>query len=86
VVTRSGALPEMVRHTVDGWVCGEVTASAIAEGLEYFLSDRERARRAGEEARAWERAFSPSRFASEWGDVFASRADLVASTVRTQAS
>lgn len=86
VVTRSGALPEMVRHTVDGWVCGEVSAAAIAEGLEYFLSDPERARRAGEEARAWERAFSPSRFASEWADVFASRTDLVASTVRTQAS
>ena len=86
VVTRSGALPEMVRHTVDGWVCGEVTASAIAEGLEYFLSDPERARRAGDEARAWERAFSASRFASEWGDVFASRTDLVAPTVRTQPS
>ena len=86
VVTRSGALPEMVRHTVDGWVCDEVTASAIAEGLEYFLSDPARARRAGEEACAWERAFSRSRFASEWADIFASRTDLVASTVRTQAS
>jgi glycosyltransferase involved in cell wall biosynthesis len=86
VVTRSGALPEMVRHTVDGWVCGEATAAAIAAGLEYFLSDPERARRAGEEARAWERAFSPSSFASEWADVFESRTDLVASTARTQAS
>jgi glycosyltransferase involved in cell wall biosynthesis len=86
VVTRSGALPEMVRHTVDGWVCAEETASAIAEGLKYFLSDPERARRAGEEARAWERAFSASRFASEWAEVFASRTDLVASPVRTQAS
>jgi glycosyltransferase involved in cell wall biosynthesis len=76
----------MVRHTVDGWVCGEATAAAIAAGLEYFLSDPERARRAGEEARAWERAFSPSRFASEWADVFESRTDLVASTARTQAS
>ena len=86
VVTRSGALPEMVRHTVDGWVCGDVTASAIAQGLDYFLSDPERARRAGEEARAWERGFSRSRFVSEWADVFASRTDLVASPVRTQAS
>ena len=86
VVTRSGALPEMVRHTIDGWVCGEVTPAAIAEGLEYFLSDPELARRAGEEARTWERAFSPSRFASEWADVFAAGADLVASTVRTQPS
>ena len=86
VVTQSGALPEMVRHTIDGWVCSEATAPAIAAGLEYFLSDPERARRAGEEARAWERAFNPTRFASEWGDVFASRRDLVASTVRTQPS
>jgi glycosyltransferase involved in cell wall biosynthesis len=86
VVTRSGALPEMVRHTIDGWICGEVTASAIAQGLEYFLSDPERARRAGEEARAWERGFSRSRFASEWAEVFAARADLVASAVRTQPS
>ena len=86
VVTRSGALPEMVRHTIDGWICGEVTASAIAQGLAYFLSDPERARRAGEQARAWERGFGRSRFASEWADVFASRADLVSSTVRTQPS
>ena len=86
VVTRSGALPEMVRHTLDGWVCREETASAIVEGLNYFLSDPERARRAGEEARSWERAFSASRFASEWADVFASGTDLVPSSVRTQAS
>jgi glycosyltransferase involved in cell wall biosynthesis len=86
VVTRSGALPEMVRHRIDGWLCREVTASAIAQGIDYFLSDPERARRAGEEARAWERGFSRSRFASEWADVFASRADLLASTVRTQPS
>ena len=86
VVTQSGALPEMVRHTIDGWICGDVTASAIAQGLQYFLSEPERARRAGEEARAWERGFSRSRFASEWADVFAAGADLVASTVRTQPS
>jgi glycosyltransferase involved in cell wall biosynthesis len=86
VVTRSGALPEMVRHEIDGWICGEVTASAIADGLEYFLTDADRARRAGEEARAWERAFSSSRFASAWAEVFASRTDLIASTVRTQPS
>ena len=86
VVTRSGALPEMVRHQIDGWICGETTAPAIAEGLEYFLTDPARARLAGEEARAWERAFSRSRFASEWAEVFASRTDLVASAVRPQAS
>jgi glycosyltransferase involved in cell wall biosynthesis len=86
VVTRSGALPEMVRHEIDGWICGEVTASAIADGLEYFLTDADRARRAGEQARAWERAFSSSRFTSAWAEVFASRTNLIASTVRTQPS
>jgi glycosyltransferase involved in cell wall biosynthesis len=86
VVTRSGALPEMVRHQIDGWLCGEVTAAALAEGLEYFLSDPERARRAGEQARASERAYSRTRFASEWADVFAAGTTLVPSTVRTQPS
>src|SRR5258705_484034 len=51
VVTHSGALPEMVRHAVDGWVCPDVTAAAIAERLAHFLSDPDRARSAGEQAR-----------------------------------
>src|SRR5262249_26281536 len=63
VVTSSGALPEMVRHTIDGWICRDETAEAIAEGLEYFLSDPDRARRAGEAARASERVYNRSRFA-----------------------
>jgi len=86
VITRSGALPEMVRHQIDGWICGEATALALADGLEYFLTDPERARRAGEEARAWERTFSRSRFAAEWADVFAAHPPLVASTARPQPS
>ena len=86
VVTRSGALPEMVRHTVDGWICGDVTSAAIAQGLEYFLVDAERARRAGAEARASERAYSRARFTSEWADVFTAGTDLLPSTVRTQPS
>jgi glycosyltransferase involved in cell wall biosynthesis len=86
VVTQSGALPEMVRHAVDGWVCPEVTAAAIAKGLEYFLADPDRARRAGDEARTSERAYSRSRFASEWAKIFSVRTDLAGSTVRTRAS
>jgi glycosyltransferase involved in cell wall biosynthesis len=84
VVTQSGALPEMVRHEIDGWICGDVTALAIAQGLEYFLTDPGRARCAGDEARAWARAFSRSRFASEWAEVFSSGTNLVATTVRPQ--
>ncbi len=70
VVTRSGALPEMVRHGVDGWICPDVTPAAIAEGLIYFLSDPARARRAGDEARASERLYTRDRFASAWAAVF----------------
>jgi len=86
VVTQSGALPEMVRHTVDGWVCSDTTADAIAEGLQYFLADPERARLAGDEARASELVYNRGRFAAEWADIFSVRGDLVRPTVRTQPS
>jgi glycosyltransferase involved in cell wall biosynthesis len=85
-VTQSGALPEMVRHTVDGWVCSATTAEAIAEGLQYFLSDPERAHMAGSEARASELAYNRGRFAAEWAEVFSVRTDLVRPAVRTQTS
>jgi glycosyltransferase involved in cell wall biosynthesis len=86
VVTRSGALPEMVRHTIDGWVCEETTAAAVAEGLEYFLADSERTRRAGEHARAFERAFNRTRFTRQWAEVFSVNADVIEPTVHTKAS
>jgi glycosyltransferase involved in cell wall biosynthesis len=70
VVTMSGALPEMVTHLVDGWVCPEVTPEAIAEGLSYFIADDERARHAGEQARNRERQYSHERFSSAWAAVF----------------
>ena len=75
VVTRSGALPEMVRHTVDGWICPEVTPEAIAEGLVYFLSDPARARRAGDEASASGRLYGRDRFSTEWAEVFSAELD-----------
>lgn len=86
VVTPSGALPEMVRHTVDGWVCPDVTAEALAEGLAHFLSDPDRARRAGEQARASERTYSRDRFASEWADIFSAGDHAVHTRMPVQAS
>jgi glycosyltransferase involved in cell wall biosynthesis len=76
----------MVRHTVDGWVCSDTTAAAIAEGLQYFLADPERARLAGTEARASELAYNRGRFAAEWAEVFSVSTDLVTPTVHTQPS
>ncbi|HKC56973.1 MAG TPA: glycosyltransferase family 4 protein [Vicinamibacterales bacterium] len=86
VVTHSGALPEMVRHAVDGWVCPDVTAAAIAEGLAHFLSDPDRARSAGEQARASERLYNRDRFAAEWADMFSAGEHAVPSPVRVRSS
>jgi glycosyltransferase involved in cell wall biosynthesis len=70
VVTSGGAMPELVRHRADGWICRDFTAEAIAEGLAYFLADPERAQRAGEAAAASERTFNRDRFAELWSQVF----------------
>ena len=39
IVFRSGALADLIRHEVDGWICEEPTATALAEGLNYYLTD-----------------------------------------------
>lgn len=75
VVTRSGALPEIVEHRVNGWVCDEVTAEAIAEGIDYFLSDPETLRHAARAAReSYVRSFSRERFGERWAQVLGLRA------------
>jgi glycosyltransferase involved in cell wall biosynthesis len=70
IVTRSGALPEVVAHRVDGWVCDEVTAEGIAEGIDYFLSDPERLRDASSAAReSYARSFGRERFEERWAQL-----------------
>ena len=67
VVTASGALPEMVRHRVDGWICRGFGPEAIAEGLAYFLLDPEACRRAGLAAAAWrDPAYLRDSVAQQW--------------------
>jgi len=70
VVCPSGALPELVRHREDGWVCRAASAEAIAEGLEFFLSDPRRVESAGRCARESARLFSREAFAAAWADEF----------------
>jgi N,N'-diacetylbacillosaminyl-diphospho-undecaprenol alpha-1,3-N-acetylgalactosaminyltransferase len=79
VVTSGGAMPELVRHRIDGWVCNDFTAESIAEGLSFFLTNAERARCAGDAARESERKFSRESFAEQWCDVFRMPADVSAS-------
>jgi glycosyltransferase involved in cell wall biosynthesis len=70
VVTMSGDLPELVSHGDDGWVCPEITASALAEGLEFFLKRPDDLARAGRAARISAANYSEGRFAAAWSAVF----------------
>jgi glycosyltransferase involved in cell wall biosynthesis len=70
VVTRSGALPEIVSHRVDGWVCAEYTPESLAEGIDYFLSDPERLRGASLAAHeSYVRMCSRERFDQRWAQI-----------------
>src|SRR5207247_2521741 len=70
VVLPTGALPELIAHGEDGWICSEVSADALAEGIEYFLADPVRLERASCAARASAERFSRERFADAWWGVF----------------
>jgi glycosyltransferase involved in cell wall biosynthesis len=76
----------MVRHAIDGWVCPDVTPASIAEGLVYFLSDPERARRAGDQALESERIYNRDRFSAAWAEVFSAEQDMRTSRLHTQPS
>jgi glycosyltransferase involved in cell wall biosynthesis len=65
VVTRTGSLPELVEHRVDGWIA-EDDAASIAEGLRYFLEHGDRRRSAGEAARRSLDKFSQATFEERW--------------------
>jgi glycosyltransferase involved in cell wall biosynthesis len=70
VVAPSGALPEMVRHRVDGWVCSGFGPEELAEGLAYFLVDGDTARAAGREAALWrDPAYLHETVARQWTEL-----------------
>jgi glycosyltransferase involved in cell wall biosynthesis len=71
LVTPSGSLPEVVVHRRDGWICGEPTAAALAEGIQYFLSQPGVLAEAGGAARRSAAHYSADRFAAAWRDLFA---------------
>jgi glycosyltransferase involved in cell wall biosynthesis len=73
IVTPVGALPELVQHRLDGWVCRDAKADSIAEGLGYFLEDPVRATEAGAAARRSAARFDRREFTRAWRDVFRSK-------------
>lgn len=71
VVFPVGGVPELVEHGVDGYVCRERTAGALAEGIDYFLQDAAQRRLAGEAARrSLSNKFGAERFRRQWAEVF----------------
>ncbi len=70
VVFPTGALPELIAHQIDGWVCHEVSAEALAEGIEYFLSDSRRREQAAQAAFRSVERFSLKQFTDAWWGIF----------------
>jgi glycosyltransferase involved in cell wall biosynthesis len=70
VVTPSGGLPELIEHRRDGWVCSDATPGAIADGLEYFLTNSGRRDDAAAAAHRSAHLVSHAAFARAWQDVF----------------
>jgi glycosyltransferase involved in cell wall biosynthesis len=75
VVFPTGALPEIIDHGENGWLCSAPTAEALAEGIEFFLADPDRLERAGRAARVSLEPFSRERFAEAWWRVVDSEGD-----------
>jgi glycosyltransferase involved in cell wall biosynthesis len=71
VVGPSGDLPELVAHGENGWVCGEATAEALAEGIEFFLRRPDKLFSASKAALESAATFSAERFREAWAQVFA---------------
>lgn len=80
VIFPSGGLPELIEHRKDGWICTDISAEGLAQGLEYFIADPHRTAEAGEAARKSAERFSQERFQREWEAVF----ELPGSTVVAQ--
>jgi glycosyltransferase involved in cell wall biosynthesis len=71
VVTPAGALPELIRHRVDGWICSDLSPAALAEGIENFLGNPAVAEAAGQAAFVSLGRFDREHFAQEWWKIFA---------------
>jgi glycosyltransferase involved in cell wall biosynthesis len=67
IVFPDGGLPEMIEHTVDGFICADKTVEALVEGICWFLDHPEERKGAGEAARrSLKQKFGPERFQRQW--------------------
>jgi glycosyltransferase involved in cell wall biosynthesis len=70
VVTPSGALPELIAHEEDGFVCADDSVESLVAGLQYFLADRNRLIEAGRRAHASSARYTRARFLEQWLALF----------------
>jgi glycosyltransferase involved in cell wall biosynthesis len=71
IVFPSGGLPEMVRHQVDGYICRNKTPEALAEAIEWMVSDEWRLKAMGKSAlEDYETRFGKQRFLEEWANIY----------------
>jgi glycosyltransferase involved in cell wall biosynthesis len=70
VVFPSGGLIELVAHGVDGVICAEKSAAALAEAIEAYVEDPERRRAHGRAAGESLARLGTGRFAERWQEVW----------------
>src|SRR5438552_9697031 len=71
VAFRVGGIPELIEHKINGYLCVQKTAEALAEGIDYFVTHPSERLKAGKAARrSLEEKFSYERFRREWAEVF----------------
>jgi glycosyltransferase involved in cell wall biosynthesis len=66
VVFRKGGLPELIRHTIDGFVTKTHDVKGLVEGILFFLDQPERIRQAGAAARESSLRHTPSQIGPLW--------------------
>ena len=70
VVFNVGGIPELVSHQIDGFICQEISAQSLADGIEYFLKNESVRRTAGVAARkSIDDRFGLKRFEKQWSEV-----------------
>jgi glycosyltransferase involved in cell wall biosynthesis len=70
IVFPSGGLCELIEEGVDGIVCRDVSAEALAEALRPYLSNPELARQHGQAARASLARLGIANFAQRWLQIY----------------
>lgn len=75
IIFKSGGLPEVISHDVDGFICEEKTMASLKNALQRYLDDGAMTIRHGQASRASLDDFGMSRFDQDWAEVFIGEAD-----------